>query len=311
LSGFALGTGEEAIIAGVVSQLTLEDAMALDHRGTSAMFLRGVDPGLILRELLGRPDGLCAGKGGHMHLFSKDHLAASSGIVGASGPTAAGFALAAQYLRPGSLAVAFFGEGALNQGMLMESMNLASVWKLPVLFVCKDDQWAITTKTSQVTGGSLSERVHGLGVAYHQTDGRDVCQVWEAAHQALESVRSGKGPSFLHAQCVHLEAHFLGFQLLRVIRNPLQEMPGIARPMLRSFMHPGGSSFRNRLAGMVEVNSSILTTLNNPRRYSSNDPVARARLNLKSDPERLRELEKNLEQEITEAVTAALQEAAP
>jgi TPP-dependent pyruvate/acetoin dehydrogenase alpha subunit len=306
-----LGTGEEGIIAGVVSQLNAGDAMALDHRGTSAMLLRGVSPASILRELLGRPDGLCGGKGGHMHLFSKDHLAASSGIVGAAGPTAAGFALAAQYLRPGSLSVAFFGEGAINQGMLMEAMNLASVWNLPVLFVCKDDQWAITTKSSAMTGGSLHERVQGLGVTYIQTDGRDVCQVWEAAHQAMERVRSGQGPSFLHAQCVHLEGHFLGYQLLRVIRNPLVEIPVIAGPLLQSLFRQGGNSPRKRLAGMAEINSSIFTTLNDPRRYASNDPVARARATLKSDMERLRALEKKIDQEITEVLTATLQEAAP
>ena len=106
-----LGTGEEAIIAGVVSQLRPGDAMAVDHRGSAAFLMRGVDPVLMLREILGHDDGLCGGQGGHMHLFSKEHLAASSGIVGAEGPTAIGFALAAQYLRPGTIAVAFFGEG--------------------------------------------------------------------------------------------------------------------------------------------------------------------------------------------------------
>jgi pyruvate dehydrogenase E1 component alpha subunit len=148
-----LGTGEEAIIAGVVSHLNDGDAMALDHRGTAAMLMRGVDPILLLREFLGYKDGLCGGMGGHMHLFSKEHLAASSGIVGSEGPAAAGFALAAQYSRPGAIAVAFFGDGAMNQGMLMESMNLAAIWKLPVLFVCKDDGWAITTKSESSTGG--------------------------------------------------------------------------------------------------------------------------------------------------------------
>jgi TPP-dependent pyruvate/acetoin dehydrogenase alpha subunit len=90
-----LGTGEEAIIAGVVAHLREGDAMALDHRGTAAMLMRGVNPKLILNELLGHPGGLCGGMGGHMHLFSKEHLAASSGIVGAEGPVAAGFALSA------------------------------------------------------------------------------------------------------------------------------------------------------------------------------------------------------------------------
>ena len=115
-----LGTGEEAIVAGVVLQLKDGDAMALDHRGTSALLMRGVDPYLLLREFLGQPDGLCKGMGGHMHLFAPELLAASSGIVGASGPAAAGFALASQYLRPGAVSVAFFGEGATNQGMLLE-----------------------------------------------------------------------------------------------------------------------------------------------------------------------------------------------
>jgi pyruvate dehydrogenase E1 component alpha subunit len=140
--------------------------------------------------------------GGHMHLFSKDHLAASSGIVGAAGPTAVGFALAAQYLRPGTIAVAFFGEGAINQGMLMESMNLASVWKLPVLFVCKDDSWSITAESEQMTGGTLNERVHGLGVQVVEVDGLDVSAVYQTAGDVIDKIRSDKGPIFLHANFV-------------------------------------------------------------------------------------------------------------
>ena len=119
-----LGTAEEAVVAGVVAQLRDGDAMALDHRGSAALIMRGVDPLAILRELLGCPDGLCGGMGGHMHLFSKEHLAASSAIVGAEGPAAAGFALAARHLNPGAIAAAFFGEGAMNQGLLTEKERL-------------------------------------------------------------------------------------------------------------------------------------------------------------------------------------------
>jgi TPP-dependent pyruvate/acetoin dehydrogenase alpha subunit len=305
-----LGTGEEAVIAGIVSQLRTSDAMALDHRGTSPLLMRGVDPVLILRELLGRPDGLCGGRGGHMHLFSKDHLAASSGIVGAAGPAAVGFALAARYLRPGAITVGFFGDGAMNQGMLMESMNLASVWNLPVLFVCKDDQWAITTKSCIMTGGSLSERVRGFGVPYIDVNGFDVNKVWEVAYQAIERARSGQGPTFIHASCVHLEGHFLGYQLLRVTRNPIREMPGIAVPLTRSFLSPGGTSLVDRLAGLRVVISAILTTLRDPRRYVTNDPVKLTRAALKSDSARLKELENSTEQEIAKVVSSALQECA-
>ncbi|MDH4198075.1 MAG: thiamine pyrophosphate-dependent dehydrogenase E1 component subunit alpha, partial [Candidatus Aminicenantes bacterium] len=156
--------GEEAIAVGVVDQLGDGDAMALDHRGTAPLLARGVDPVALLREFLGRKDGLCGGWGGHMHLFSRPLLAASSGIVGASGPAGVGFALAAEHLRPGRVAVSFFGEGATNQGMLLESLNLAAAWKLPLIFVCKNNQWSITTSSPSVTAGSLADRAKGFGL---------------------------------------------------------------------------------------------------------------------------------------------------
>jgi len=303
-----LGTGEEAIIAGIVSQLLDGDAMALDHRGTAALIIRGLNPVLILRELLGHADGLCRGMGGHMHLFSKDHLAASSGIVGAAGPTAAGFALALQLLQPGAIAVGFFGEGSINQGMLLESLNLASVWKLPVLFVCKDDAWSITTKSENMTGGDLIERVRGFGIPTVEVDGSDVIAVWEAAHSSIEHVRSGYGPMFLYAQCVHLEGHFLGFQLLRMIRDPIREMPEIALPLTRSFLGPGGSSARERLAGLRDVLAAVLSTLRDPRRDSAKDPLQRTRKSLLTDKIRLQELEDQIENEINRVTASALGE---
>ncbi len=303
-----LGTGEEAIIAGVVAHLQEGDAMALDHRGTAALLMRGVEPGLILRELLGDADGLCGGMGGHMHLFSKEYLAASSGIVGAEGPTAVGFALSAQYLRPGSIAIAFFGEGAMNQGMLMESMNLASAWNLPVLFVCKDDGWAISTQSKNVTGGDLNERARGLGIPAAEVDGCDVSKVWEASYSAIQRARSGYGPTFLHARCVHFEGHFLGFQLIKAVRNPLREMPEIAVPLTQSFLHPGGAALRERLAGLKTVLGVVLSTLRDPRRDPANDPVRFLRLALQSDQARLQKLEDQVEQEISNAVASALAE---
>jgi len=303
-----LGTGEEAIMAGVVSHLRSGDAMAVDHRGSAAFLMRGVDPVLLLKEMLGQEDGLCGGQGGHMHLLSKKHLAASSGIVGAEGPMVIGFALAAQTLRPGTVAVAFFGEGALNQGMLMESINLAAAWNLPVLFVCKDDDWAITTKPGTSTRGDMGDRVRGLGVSYVEVSGLDVEQVWKVAHQAIARARAGKGPTFLRARCVHFEGHFLGLLLLRLTRNPLREVPAIVGPLLRSFLLPGGGSLRERLAGVRLVLSTILSTLRDPRRTSSNDPVLRARAGLLSDPERLNGLDNRIQAETSAVVTSALHE---
>lgn len=306
-----LGTGEEAIIAGIVSHLKEGDAMALDHRGTAALLMRGVDPVPLLREFLGYQNGLCSGMGGHMHLFSKEYLAASSGIVGAEGPTAAGFALAAQMLHPGTIAVAFFGDGAMNQGMLMESMNLASVWKLPVLFVCKDDGWGITTKSEASTGGDLKERARGLGVPAVEVDGLDVSKVWEDAGSAIENIRAGQGPIFLHAKCVHFEGHFLGFQPIRVVRNPIKEMPKIAVPLTKSFLQISGASLGERMAGMKSVISSVINALRDPRRDSNNDPITRTRIILQSDQARLQELEDQLEKDINNILTNVLGEVTP
>lgn len=303
-----LGTGEEAIVAGVVPHLRDGDAMALDHRGTAALLMRGVDPVALLREMLGRPDGLCRGQGGHMHLFSRAHLAASSGIVGAAGPTAVGFALAGQRLRPGSVAVAFFGEGAMNQGMLMESLNLAAAWKLPVLFVCKDDEWAITTRPGACTGGTMRDRVSGLGVRYESVTGLDVEAVWQAAEAAIERARFGHGPSFLHAGCVHLEGHFLGLMLMRVVRDPVREMPPVALGLTRSFLRPGGAGLGARVAGLGDVMSSLVATARDPRGKDANDPLVRARAALADDPARLAELEAGIEAEVAGIVAAALGE---
>lgn len=300
-----LGTGEEAVIAGAVAHLRDGDAMALDHRGTAALLMRGVDPVLLAREMLGRPDGLCRGMGGHMHLFSKEHLAASSGIVGAEGPTAAGFALAAQYLGSGAVAVAFFGEGAMNQGMLMESMNLSSVWHLPVLFVCKDDNWAITTQSDTLTGGDLNQRARGLGIPAVDVDGLEVGDVWEACRSAFERARSGHGPTFLRARCLHLEGHFLGLQLLRIVRDPLGILTEMAGPLTHSFLRAGGAPLRERVAGLKAVLAAVLSTLRDPRRDTARDPIPRARNGLLSDQARLQALEDQIGQEIGQVLASA------
>jgi acetoin:2,6-dichlorophenolindophenol oxidoreductase subunit alpha len=303
-----LGTGEEAVAAGVVSHLADGDAMALDHRGTPPLLMRGIDGVALLRELLGRPDGLCGGKGGHMHLFSKAHLASSSGIVGAAGPAAAGFALAALRLRPGTIAVAFFGEGALNQGMLMESLNLAAAWKLPVLFVCKDDGWSIATGSAQVTAGSPVERARGFGLKTVDADGLDVESVWDAAGGAIALIRAGSGPVFLHARCTHLEGHFLGFQLLRALRDPLKEMSAVAGPVAGSLLRPGGASIAQRVAGVREVMAALRAVLRDPARKQETDPLVRARALLAPDAPRLEFLEARIEAEISDMVSTALGE---
>jgi len=305
-----LGTGEEAIVAGVVDHLQEGDAMALDHRGTSPLLMRGVNPVLLVREFLGRADGLCSGMGGHMHLFSKQHLAASSGIVGASGPAAVGFALAALYLRPGTLAVAFFGEGATNQGMLMEAMNLAVVWRLPVLFVCKDNNWAITTESSLAIGGELVSRARGFGMPAVEVDGRDVLAVWHAAREATDRARAGDGPTFIHARCHHLEGHFLGFQLLRIVRPPFIEALATTGPLLRSALRRRGAPLRDRLEGVEMIVRLILRTYKEDSAARRTDPLVRARRQLELEPAELAALEEEVAHQVREVIELATRPAA-
>ena len=294
-----LGIGEEAIAAGVVSQLQEGDAMALDHRSTPPLVVRGVDLLLLVREFLGSADGLCCGMGGHMHLFSPRHLAASSGIVGSSGPAAAGFALAAQYLRPGNLAVAFFGEGAMNQGMLVESINLAVAWKLPVLFVCKDNEWAVTTRSHGVTGGNLVERAKSFGMPALEVDGTDVEEVWNAAGQGADRARNGNGPTFLLALCPRLEGHFLGDPLLR---NQLGELAG---PLFRSVSAKQGGSPGERIASLGTV-GSLIGRITADQHWNRRDPIDRLRRRLKAEKARLNEVEKGVEEEIQHVLEVAL-----
>jgi acetoin:2,6-dichlorophenolindophenol oxidoreductase subunit alpha len=303
-----LGTGEEAIVAAVVAQLEDGDAMALDHRGTPPLVMRGVDPLLLLREFLGQPDGLNAGQGGHMHLFAPEYLAASSGIVGAAGPAAAGFALAAQQLRPGSVAVAFFGEGATNQGMLLESFNLAVAWHLPVLFVCKDDGWAITTPSASTITGSLVDRARGFGMAAAEVDGLDASASWHAVHAAVLRARAGEGPTFLHMHCVHPEGHFLGYQFFRLLRRPLREGGPVLAETLKSLLSSTGVQLRERLrsAGdMVDRGQRSFRA----QRAARNDPLQRLRSQLLATTvgqTRLETIESETTTEIARAVETAL-----
>jgi TPP-dependent pyruvate/acetoin dehydrogenase alpha subunit len=301
-----LGMGEEAIVAGIVSQLIEGDALALEHRGTPPMLMRGVNPVALLREFMGKPDGLCGGMGGHMHLFAPEKLAASSGIVGAAGPAGAGFALAAQMLRPGTVSIAFFGEGATSAGMLMEAMNLAVVWKLPMVFVCKDNDWAISTPANTAVGGNLLARAQAFGMKAIEVDGADVLAVYSAADDALQYSRLGNGPVFLWAHCIHLEGHFLGDGLLDMLRRPIYSFRKRVWPMIKGFLRRGGASWGERIASMRQILKEVFASQDQTSRQR--DPVARTRQDLiQKDAKRLADIEAVIQSEIQQIVASALQ----
>lgn len=291
-----LGIGEEAIYAGVLSQLIEGDAVALDHRGTGPMVMRGVNLENLILECAGHPDGLGKGQGGHMHLFSKDHLMASSGIVGSSGPAAAGFALAAQTKKSRNIAVAFFGEGALNQGMMMESMNLAVAWQLPVLFVCKDNNWAITTHSKEMTGATPLDRAKAFGMNGVAIDGTDVMTVWSIVHEVLPIMREKGGPYFIAAQCDHPQGHFLGDPLQRFIKDPLKEFGKSTGPLIKAVLAVHGTRIDKRLANL----GKILSLIGQSRAPMKNfqDPFLKMQQALAADGTKRSEIEKRINQDI-------------
>lgn len=293
-----LGIGEEGIVAGILDHLADGDAMALDHRGTPPLVGRGANLESLFLELLGHPDGLGGGNGGHMHLFDRTLLAASSGIVGASAPTACGFAFSHQQLRPGRVAVAFLGESAVNQGMVMEALNLAAVWKLPVVFVVKDNGWAISTRSSRMTGGDLVRRAASFGLTARKVDGSDVMEVWEEARRMTARARAGKGPSYLHATCHRPRGHFEDDPLLRRVEEP-RALADDFRQVMKAARR-AQQPIRSRVAGLAAIGRTIATVTVTRRR--TKDPLRHAARRL-DDP---KALDRKAAEEVKGAVVAAL-----
>jgi TPP-dependent pyruvate/acetoin dehydrogenase alpha subunit len=299
-----LGTGEEAVAAGVVSHLRDGDGLALAHRSTPPLVVRGVPLTELLHEILGHEQGLCGGRGGHMHLLSRSHLAASSGIVGSSLPVGAGFALAARRHHQGSVGVAFTGDGALNQGM---ALDLAVAWSLPMLAVCIDNGWAITTRSSEVTGGDLRERARSFGWVVDDVDGSDVLAVDRSASRAIRQLREGAGPRFIYARCPRLDGHFLGDPLVRQARSLTG---GEARATLGRVLRSSGTSGAGVLAraeSLARMIGAMRKARFAPEREGREDPLRKARSAMKRYSPRLtEEIERRVEEEVTSVVQNVL-----
>src|SRR6201997_5378698 len=203
--------GEEAIAVGVCEALERTDYITSTHRGHGHCLAKGASPDQMFAELLGKKAGYCKGKGGSMHIAdpATGNLGANA-IVGGSAGIATGAAFSAQRLSNGRVAVCFFGEGALGQGSLYEVMNLAQLWKLPVIYVCENNLYTEYTHYSECTAGDIRMRAAAFGIDAATVDGQDVRAVNNIATRLVRRARAGEGPSFLQADTYRYSGHHVG-----------------------------------------------------------------------------------------------------
>jgi pyruvate dehydrogenase E1 component alpha subunit len=204
--------GQEAVAVGVCSALQAEDYIVSTHRGHGHCIAKGGKPEKIMAEILGKEAGYCKGKGGSMHVSDMEtRNLGANGIVGAGIPIASGAGLALKMKGGGHLVACFFGDGAANTGAFHEGVNLAAIWKLPVLFVCENNCYAVSFPVCKSFGiPSISLRAAAYGIPGITVDGMDVLEVYKAAGQAALRARSGEGPSLMECTTYRFKGHFIG-----------------------------------------------------------------------------------------------------
>ncbi|MFN8215535.1 MAG: thiamine pyrophosphate-dependent dehydrogenase E1 component subunit alpha [Solirubrobacterales bacterium] len=228
LPGFVhLYIGEEAVAVGACSVLSDTDKITSTHRGHGHLLAKGADPELMMAELLGRVGGYCKGKGGSMHIVDYSlGILGANGIVGGGLPIATGSGLADRVLGRDHVTVCFFGDGASNQGVLHEAMNLSAIWQLPVIFLCENNHYTEWMRTEDITAGEIAERSRAFGIPSEQVDGNDVLAVRAAATRAVERARAGEGPSLIEAETYRHHGHNEGEEVFSGPYRPQEEIDG-------------------------------------------------------------------------------------
>ena len=225
LRGMHSSIGQEAVPTGVCAHLTDNDYVLGTHRSHHHCIAKGVNLSEMMAELLGKATGTNRGKGGTMHIadINKGMLGAN-GVVGSNIPVSTGVALTAKVNGTDQVSVVFFGDGAANQGSLHESMNLASIWKLPVVFICENNRYAITSPIADMTKGGLADRAIAFGLAAETVDGMDVEAVRAAADRLVSRARAGNGAGFLVCDTYRFEAHNTALRAMDLTYRTTEEI---------------------------------------------------------------------------------------
>jgi acetoin:2,6-dichlorophenolindophenol oxidoreductase subunit alpha len=206
-----LYAGQEASAVGICMRLREDDYISSTHRGHGHCIAKGVEIDGMMAELFGRSSGTCGGKGGSMHIADlRKGMLGANGIVAGGAPITCGAALSAKMRGSGQIAIAFAGDGAMNEGVMAESFNLAKIWMLPIIFVIEDNGFGEATANSFASAGNFLQRAAGYGIPGIAVDGTDFFAVYEAAGEAIARVRSGGGPMMLHIEVPRYYGHYSG-----------------------------------------------------------------------------------------------------
>lgn len=217
--------GEEAVAVGACSALRDDDYIASTHRGHGHLIAKGGRIDLMMAEVMGKVDGYCRGKGGSMHIADMSlGILGANGIVGGGLGIITGAALSSKMLKTDRVALGFFGDGALNQGIFLETINMAAIWKLPVIYLCENNQYGEYTAASKVTAGkNLCARATAFDVPGREVDGLDILAVYEATDWAVQRARKNEGPSFLLCQTYRYRGHHVGDQNTYRTKEEIEE----------------------------------------------------------------------------------------
>ena len=251
IGGFChLYIGQEAVVVGIQAAQKKQDSVITSYRDHGQMLAAGMEPRGVMAELTGREGGYSHGKGGSMHMFSREkNFFGGHGIVGAQVPIGAGLGFAHKYKNDGGVSVVYFGDGAVNQGQVYESFNMAALWKLPVVFVIENNKYSMGTSLARHAAGELYKRGEPYGIPGKKVDGMDVVAVNKAAIEALDHARSGKGPVLLEMETYRYRGHSMSDPAKYRTKEEVEEWKSQHDPIesLRALMLKEGAATEESL----------------------------------------------------------------
>ena len=274
IGGFChLYIGQEAVVVGMQAALTAEDAVITSYRDHGHMLACGMDPRGVMAELTGRAGGYSKGKGGSMHMFSRErNFYGGHGIVGAQVPIGTGIAFAHKYRDNGCVSVTYFGDGAINQGQIGEAFNMAALWELPVIYVIENNKYGMGTSVERASANpDLHMRGEPYGIPGNQIDGMDVIAVHAAGEEAVAHCRGGKGPFILEAMTYRYRGHSMSdpakYRTREEVTKVRQERDPIER--LRATMLKGDIASEDQLK---EIDREIKEVISDAAEFAQNSP---------------------------------------